>query len=161
MIDTLPIAETNTARDEISGLIRRGCWLLDGEKFSDWAGMFAVDGEYEVIAHSPELKKDMCWWRSSKEQLEHIFKEIPNHIREDAKRAHMVMEINLTVNEGSATSLSRFTVFKTNQRGETGVYAVGHYEDQLTKVEGAWKFKKRSVVLDTRMFDVFPHMIPL
>jgi 3-phenylpropionate/cinnamic acid dioxygenase small subunit len=147
--------------NEIGHVIRRSCYLLDQEKFSEWLDLFRPGGTYEVAAVSPEIQKSMCWMRGTREELQELFAALPNHVREDATRAHMVMEIDVDVADASASCLSRFVVFKTNQRGETTVYAVGHYEDELLRVSGAWKFARRKVMLDTRMFDIFPHMIPL
>jgi len=161
MNDSAVIAKVHSAREEIQALIRRTCWLLDKEDFAAWLETFEDTGTYEVVAYSPEIKREMCWLRGTRNEMQTLFKERPNHVREDARRAHMIMEIDLTVDAGAASAMSRFTIFKTNQRGETQVYAVGVYEDRLSDASGAWKFSKRRVVLDTRMFDVFPHMTPL
>jgi 3-phenylpropionate/cinnamic acid dioxygenase small subunit len=149
------------SQDEIHRLIRRSCWLLDKESFSEWLDLFESKATYEIVAFSPEIQKAMSWMRGTREELRTLIEALPNHVREDAKRAHFLMEIDTTIAKASASSMSRFVVFKTNSSGETSVYAVGHYEDDLSRASGTWKVTRRRVVLDTRMFDVFPHMIPL
>jgi methanesulfonate monooxygenase small subunit len=160
-METMERAESNTARDRIRELIRTASRLQDSESFEEWAALFSEGGVYEVHAFSPEINRQMTWMRASRSQLEQLFKEMDNHVCEHAKRAHLVMEIHLDVTGERAAALSRFAVFKTNQRGETQIFAVGQYQDELTCESGQWRFEKRQVLLDTRMFDVFPHMTPL
>jgi len=155
-------AGEGAAREEIRELIRRACWQLDQGDFAAWLSNFDDEGRYEIVAYSPEIRREMRWLNTSREGLKQLLKEMPNHVTEDARRAHMVMEIGIEMKEGGeASALSRFVVFKTNQRGETAVYAVGRYEDLLSGGVGSWRFRARRVLLETRMFDVFPHIIPL
>lgn len=146
----------------IEDVIRKGCWYLDKEMYGEWLDLFAETGRYEVVAYSPEIRKEMTWMRQDRAQLANLLhKELPNHIREDATRAHMVMAISIESTGDSPLALSRFAIFKTNARGETGVYATGFYEDTFVNENSVWKIAKRKVLLDTRMFDVFPHIIPV
>ncbi|MGD9944804.1 MAG: nuclear transport factor 2 family protein [Burkholderiaceae bacterium] len=148
-------------REAIRQRLVDACWQLDARRFDDWLEGFTADARYEIVAHSPEIDREMRWMSASRAQLAQTFKELRNHVTEDARRAHVAMPIHVEVDGEQARALTRFSVFKTDQQGITSVYAVGHYEDRLRREEAAWRFEHRRVVLDTRMFDVFPHLVPL
>lgn len=148
---------------KINSLIQKSAAYLDSEKFVDWLGMFERSGVYEVHTYSPEIKKNMVWMSYSRDQMETLLlKELPNHLREDAKRAHIVSVQDVQRGDEGISALSRFMVCKTSSKGETSLYATGTYTDLIDRAaEGGYLIARRKVALDTRMFDVFPHIIPL
>ena len=153
--------DANSDRFAIEAMIKTACWHLDTGEFDKWIGLFAADGVYEIEVYSPEIQKSMRWQRLTRMEMATLLSEMPNHLTEDARRAHMVMTVQAHVDRDAASSISRFVVFKTNARGESGAYAIGTYVDDLVRQAGVWLISRRKVVLETRMFDVFPHIIPL
>ena len=45
-------------------------------------------------------------------------------------------------------------MFRVGQDGDTVVFATGRYMDRLVQEDGAWRFKERRVVLDSRRVDI-------
>jgi hypothetical protein len=57
----------------------------------------------------------------------------------------------ITVNGDTATSFAYwFAMTNNTTHGQIEILYMGHYEDQLVRVDGDWKFKKRVVYNESR-----------
>lgn len=141
-------------REEIRTLVSRSARFLNEGRFSDFIALFAEDGRYTLEADSAEIGKRMIWLDLSRAELDALLAESPQHIHDLAGRKHLVtvQEIDFSDDGRSAETLSGFAVFRTDIDGRTEVYAVGGYEDVLSRTMDGWQITHRRVVVETRMF---------
>jgi len=145
-------------KDAVRDVIQRSAQLLDDEALEGWLELFAEDGTYEVSAYGAEIRSEMIWWRSSRADLAKILDEALEHVRDPAKRLHLVTSISVQLSGDQAEALSHFQVTRTNPDGVSSLYVTGRYKDRLTKQNGRWLYASHKAVLDTRMLDVFTHL---
>lgn len=144
--------------EAIRELVQRTALLLDREQFDDWVALFAADGTYELSAYSTEIRRWMTWQLSDRPALAKMLAEVNEHVRDPARRRHVVGYplVRIDGEEGSATAA--FSIFRTTPEGQSSLYMVGTYEDQLVRDSGAWLYKSHKVIVDTRMLDMFTHI---
>jgi 3-phenylpropionate/cinnamic acid dioxygenase small subunit len=141
-------------REEIRTLVSRSARFLNVGQFADFIALFAEDGHYTLEADSAEIGKRMIWLDLSRAELDALLAESPQHVHDLAGRKHLVtvQEIDFRDDGQTAQTLSGFAVFRTDIDGRTEVYAVGSYEDALSRTMDGWKIAHRRVVVETRMF---------
>lgn len=156
MADANDLAE----REQIRTLIAKSGRFLDRAAFDAYLGLYTEDGRYSLEARSEQIGRDMVWMRQTKPELATLFEEMPQHVRDKAHRTHLVATDEIEIAGNHAKAVSTFAVFRTTQVGETALYAVGSYEDELIVVDGAWKIASRVTRLETRSL-VTPTPVPL
>ena len=71
-----------------------------------------------------------------------------------ADRTHQITVDQISLEKGEALARSTFSVFRTDMKGQSDLFAVGHYEDRLVKNGDTWLIDSRTVRLHTRMLIV-------
>ena len=145
-------------QESIFKLIRQTASWLDQEKLDLWLKSFSNDSHYEIKASSPEIGSEMSWWYSDKAELEKIIEEIPDHVRDKAKRLHLVTPISAQIKETCASVVTHFSIFRTATDGRSSLYVTGRYKDNVIKENGRWFYQTRTVLLDTRIIEPFTHL---
>ena len=64
-----------------------------------------------------------------------------------ARVIHVISNLSYTINGDTATGGAYWQDIG-HVNGAPGVVVAGHYDDSLRKVNGAWKFTRRSIVID-------------
>ncbi len=146
--------------ERIRAVIARSGRLLDGGQWNEYVRLFAPDGVYRMETWSAELGKDMTWMELGRDELQTLFDEYPRHVRDPARRTHLIAPEEITIGGATAAAQATFAVFRTDLGGESAIYAVGTYDDKLVRDAGGWKLTSRRVRLDTRQF-VTPTPLPL
>jgi 3-phenylpropionate/cinnamic acid dioxygenase small subunit len=147
-------ADLEAARE----LIQRTAMLLDNEKFDSWVRLFDTDGTYELSAYSSEIRRWMTWQHSDRETLEKMLKDVDEHVRDPARRRHVVGIPLVEFDGGYGRVRSHFSLFRTSPEGQSSLYMVGSYDDRIVKRSGSWLYATHKVVVDTRMLDTFTHI---
>ena len=93
-------------------------------------------------------------------ELLRLLKESAEHVHDLADRTHQITVDQISLEKGEALARSTFSVFRTDMKGQSDLFAVGHYEDRLVKNGNTWLIDSRTVRLHTRMFTV-PTPLPL
>lgn len=145
-------------KEAIRDVIQKSCFLLDNERFNEWLDLFVEGGVYQLAAMSSEIGAETLWTNAVKEELQRLFEQLPEHVRDVAKRLHIVSNIEIEVREDHASSLSHFVVYRTTREGVTHCYVVGCYADNFIKSGERWLFKRRKAVLDTKMLEIASHV---
>jgi 3-phenylpropionate/cinnamic acid dioxygenase small subunit len=145
-------------REAIRELVQRTALLLDEENFADWLKSFDSEGVYELSAYSSELRRWMIWWHSDRDTLEKTLAEVGQHVRDPAKRRHVVSAPVVVLDGERASGVSQFSLYRTTPEGQSSLYMVGRYEDKFVKRSGAWRYAAHKVITDTRMLDTFTHI---
>ena len=128
---------------EVQQFIQRTAALLNAEKLSEWLEQFHSDGLYEITAYSTELGKELAWWR---------------HVRDPAKRLHVLGPPLVSVTGDAARGQTAFSVFRTLPTGETSLFVVGRYLDELVRVGSGWRFSVHRVQVEAGVLDEFTHL---
>lgn len=147
-----------TEIEAIRFLIARTASLLDEEDFESWVALFAGDGTYEMSAYSTEIRRWMTWQLSDKSTLASMLGDVKEHVRDQAKRRHVMGFPQVEVDGAVATATAAFSLFRTSPEGQTSLYMVGSYEDRLVKSGRTWLYREHKVIIDTRMLDMFTHV---
>ncbi len=151
---TLRLIEKDAVREHIVRTAR----LLDEEALEDWLALFSEDGVYEIRAYATEIRADTVWWRSTRAELSAILAEARDHVRDPARRLHLVSPVSVEVSADRAEALSHFQIVRTDPDGASSLYVAGRYADALVKTGGRWLYERHRAVLDTRMLDSFTHL---
>jgi len=144
----------------VRDLVARTAARLDREDFSGWLELFDAGAEYALCAYSPEIRRTMSWWKSGRATLEKQLREIPQHERDAASRLHVLGPVLVELDGDRARAETSFALFRTMPDGETKLYVVGRYEDEVVKKSGAWLYTRHRAILETRVLEAFTH-VPL
>jgi len=144
--------------EAVRTLIQRTAMLLDEEKFDAWVELFDGKGTYELSAYSTEIRKWMTWQLSDRDTLARLLTEVHEHVRDPAKRRHVVGIPLVRIDGEQASATSHFSLFRTSPDGVSSLYMVGAYQDQLVKRDGEWRYLSHKVIADTRVLDSFTHI---
>ena len=151
---------TLVLREALRELIARIGRNLDAKKFDDVVESFSTQGSYTVRAYSPEINKHMVWMSASREQLHRLLRDSVEHVHDLAERTHQINVDQISIEGDRAEANTTFSLFRTNLRGQSELFAVGHYRDQLLYSGNHWLICNRTVEVRTRMFTV-PTPLPI
>jgi 3-phenylpropionate/cinnamic acid dioxygenase small subunit len=158
-MNTVDVAVADAATEEaVRNLIGETALRLDREDLAGWLQLFAENSSYEMTSYSPEIRAQMVWWRSGRAELGKQLEELHQHVRDPARRLHLVTPMSVTVAGKQATASSHFAVYRTLPDGESSLFAVGRYEDELALESARWRYTLHRVVLETRLLDAFTHL---
>lgn len=80
-----------------------------------------------------------------------IMGTLPANATERQRTRHQIINHVITVNGDEATSFAYwFAMTNKTTHGQIELLYMGHYEDELARVNGEWKFKKRVVYNESR-----------
>jgi len=123
----------------IQDLYNRYFAALDDGPDEQWVECFTADG----VLKTPSLgilgagHATLAAW----------IKDYHESWKEDEQRRHMLTNLSLDVHGGIATGNCYLTAYHC-RAGKANIGVVGYYRDKLVKVDGAWRFSYRLVVVD-------------
>jgi ketosteroid isomerase-like protein len=106
---------------------------LDASNWDAYAATYTEDGELVLLGTSSKGRAAIKSFLAAQPAGQHVI--------------HVISNLSYTVNGDSATGGAYWQDIG-NVNGAPGVVVAGHYEDSLRKVNGAWYFTKRSIVID-------------
>ena len=137
----------------IERLVRRSCLLLDEERFDDYLDICTSDFRYAIKTYSAEIRREMTWLSTTREQLADLFAGLPEHVRSgDVLHRQAVIE-DLEIVGGEASTRAAVTIHRTDVHGLTRLFAVGRYHDRVRIDGNRPLLRERTVRLQTRVFD--------
>ena len=128
--------------DAVKDVIYQSCLTMDDEKFDEYLALCAEDYQYKVTAYSPELRKEMIWLEQSRTDLMAMFEMLPEHVKPEGRFTRHAQVYRVAP--------SALTIYFTNDRGDTKVFAIGRYNDVVDTTGAAPRLKSREVRLETR-----------
>jgi ketosteroid isomerase-like protein len=76
---------------------------------------------------------------------------LPPDATERPRTRHQIINHVIEVNGDTATSFAYwFAMTNRTTHGQVELFYMGHYEDELARVDSRWKFKKRTVYNESR-----------
>lgn len=154
----MDLQATVVDRQLIQELVNRTAALLDDEKLEDWLALFDEGSTYELRAFSREIRKWMTWWKADRQTLAKQLKDVGQHVRDPASRRRIVGTPVIRIDGERAHAVSPFAIYRTTPDGQSSLYMVGRYEDEIVKKSGAWLYELHRAVADTRLLESFTHV---
>ena len=136
----------------ITALINRAARLVDDQKFMEWMELFTEDGVYSAITRENAASSGLYLFRDVGHRMLHMRVAFLMGLWQVPRGAttHLVSNLEIEVLDAeTATCVSNFILARTGELEMTKLHASGRYYDRFQKVDGAWRFKARDVVVDT------------
>jgi ketosteroid isomerase-like protein len=129
MLDELRSAE------EIRNLLVRYGLYLDAKDFEGYASLFTEDGVLDAPLGTTAGR-------------DNITAMLGNVLGPIHAGFHLYCNPLIDVHGDTATSMSRFTYVQSIEGELPEVRMVGHYDDELRRENGTWKFARRKITID-------------
>jgi methanesulfonate monooxygenase small subunit len=138
-------------REAVRELVCRSCLLMDEERYAEYLGLCTEDYRYRVTAFSPELRKEMVWLDLNRGDMKNMFDMLPEHVKPEGTLARHVNVCSIQPNGGDDLDVvSTVTVYFTDLRGATRVFAIGRFKDSIDASGEEPRLRAREVRLETR-----------
>ena len=143
----------------------REAWLLDERKFKDWLDLFTDDILYFMPRRKNVLRRelhrevtplgDLAILEEDKRYLEMRVARLDSGMAwaEDppSRTRHLVGNLEVTpLENGEVSARTAFLVYRSHLETDHQLLS-GCREDLLRQVDGAWKVRKRTIVLDANV----------
>jgi ketosteroid isomerase-like protein len=129
---------------EIRKLLDDYMGLLESRDWDNYVKLFAEDAELDIVEGVLKGRDAI------RTRMENASERMANARRDQPQRqrADLLSNIYVNVEGDTATARSRFTFLGEGEDGRFSVAGSGLYLDTLTREDGAWKIKRRSVQWD-------------
>ena len=148
------------AAAHVRDTIYRATIMLDDQRWDDWLGLCAEEFHYAIKAFSPEINKDMTYLQGSRKDMASLIRLLPKHNTDHSllRRHTSVYTVDVSDDGSKASAISAFVVYQNLldgvnshiDAGESRLFLVGKYYDELAIEDGVPKFTKREVRIDER-----------
>jgi ketosteroid isomerase-like protein len=106
---------------------------LDASDWDAYVATYTEDGEVVLLGNSSKGRAAIKSFLAAQPAGERVI--------------HVISNLSYKITGDTATGGAYWQDIG-NVNGAPGVVVAGHYDDSLRKVNGAWKFAKRSIVID-------------
>ena len=127
-------------REAIEKLLITYGQFLDRQDFAGYSALFASDGVWEGGIGSAKGPREIL------AMLETVYGRTAR--RQYVNSYHIMSDIIIEVDGDTATSWSRWTWLVEAEDGKPAPQRSGHYEDELVRENGEWKFQHRLTVTE-------------
>ena len=131
-------------RAAIENLMARYLFAMDWNDFETYADCFTEDGELDYARGIAQGRENIrAEARRFKDNVAQIFVDFEGN---PAKLRHIVAQTVIRVEGDRAfTTAQWFEMANDGSEGAPKLGTFGHYEDELLRVDGAWKFRRRKI----------------
>jgi anthranilate 1,2-dioxygenase small subunit len=144
-------------RQGVEELIGEYAECIDEDRLEDWPELFTDPYRYLVISrsnHDAGMRQGVMYAATKGMMLDRVFTIRQANLFEPHAYRHVVGPIRVkSVEDGVATVNSHFMVARIMHTGETTMFATGRYLDQIDISTSDFRFKERTVVLDSDQID--------
>ncbi len=154
-------------RSLVRDTIYQASIFLDDQRWNEWLALCAENFTYEIKSWSPEINYDMTYLHASHKDLESLIRLLPKHNTDHSPltRHTSVYTVEISSDGRTAYAISSVVIFQhlldgTNSHidsGESRLFLVGKYYDQLQLGDSSAKFLTREVRLMNRRLDKGSH----
>lgn len=128
--------------ESIRRLLERYVELNEARDYAGYAQLFARGGELALRVGSARGPAAI------RELLEKNFGGANAARGPRPGSSHLLTSMRIDVTGDRATAFCRWTLLSPLENGRQEVAGKGHYQDELVREEGQWKFSKRTIVTD-------------
>lgn len=143
---------SSDTRAGIADLILRNAHFIDTDHLEEWAGCFAEDGRYVVTTREnidlgfEGVLMSCEGMPMLRDRVQYIRKAAVFNIHRDR---HIVGQPLISEEgDGRYKALTSFALYQSEPDRDSRLFCLGYYEDVISLVEGAFRFRSRRVVLD-------------
>lgn len=139
-------------KQEVIEYIRYLGGLLDDFKIGEFIDEFSDDGNYQLIPRENyEAGHPVCIIDDTKKRLRYRQRLIEKHWHfQKFRELRILSPVSTTLHGGtSATAITNYVIYVTNEHGKSDLHVCGRFEDELTKMGGRWRLRSRRAILDT------------
>jgi len=149
--------EAVVRRLELEQLYTDYVHCLDTDELEHWPEFFTEECFYRVTSaenYEAGMPLGLIHATSRNMLKDRVSALREANIYEPQRYRHLVSSIKIVEEHGAALDLvANFMVVRTMQEGDMTLFGVGRYVDQVTRRDDAWKFARKTVVLDSRQID--------
>jgi len=140
-------------KEEVEALLNAYVQCIDDDDLERWPDFFTDECLYQVIPrenHEMGLPTAVMWCDSRGMLEDRITALRHANVYQVQWYRHIISNSVIKTDDGDSFQVqSNYAVFKTCNDGESTVYNVGRYVDEIVRDKGVLKFKKRSAIYDT------------
>ena len=145
--------------DDIKNMLHETFVHLDDEDYGAYLKLCAPAFRYRITTYSPDLRKDQVWLDHDREEMAELFGNIQYHVRMPGtffRHGHVYrIDRNGT---GVAKALTSMVVHYTEPVGDSRVFALCRYHDDIDLSSGTPLLASREVRLETRQLGTGSHI---
>lgn len=152
----------------VQSLVHKSCDAMNQETWNDYLQLCDTQNfRYRVVNYSPEIRREQYWADRDYKAMKSSFDLLPKHNSDHSKltRHAVVQSVQYNPETREAQVRSNLTIYRTQEDGtmsyleggQTSLYAVGTYLDQIRITQDQPVLVERTVRLDTRQLDVGSH----
>jgi anthranilate 1,2-dioxygenase small subunit len=149
--------EAVVRRLELEQLYTDYVHCLDADELERWPDFFIEDCFYRITSaenYEAGMPLGLIHATSRNMLKDRVSALREANIYEPQRYRHLVSSIKFVEEHEAALDLmANFLVVRTMQEGDMTLFGAGRYVDQVTRQDGAWKFARKTVVLDSRQID--------
>ncbi|MGD0429528.1 MAG: aromatic-ring-hydroxylating dioxygenase subunit beta [Acetobacteraceae bacterium] len=139
--------------NEIVALEYRYARVLDDDRLEDWPKLFVERGVYKVIPRenwNREPKLAILFCDSRAMMVDRISSLRTANIYNIHYPRHVIANVEvLGARGGDYDVAAAYTVYQTDQEGQTKLFSVGQYLDVITLGENEPRFREKIAICDT------------
>ena len=150
--------------DDIRNMLHETFVRLDDEDYDAYLDLCAPEFRYRITTYSPELRKEQVWLDHDRPEMTELFGNIRHHVRLPGRffRHGHVYRIKRDGpggnGNGTAQALTSMAVHYTDPDGESRVFALCRYHDDIDLSTGVPLLASREVRLETRQLGTGSHI---
>jgi anthranilate 1,2-dioxygenase small subunit len=149
--------EAVVRRLEIEQLYTDYVHCLDADEIERWPDFFTEDCFYRITSaenYEGGMPLGMIHATSRNMLTDRVSALRQANIYEPQRYRHLVSSIKIDDDREDTLDLTaNFLVVRTMQEGDMTIFAAGRYLDQIRRQGEAWRFARKTVVLDSRQVD--------
>ena len=149
--------EAVVRRLELEALYTDYVHCLDADELERWPDFFTEDCFYRITSaenYEAGMPLGLIHATSRNMLKDRVSALREANIYEPQRYRHLVSSIKIVEDREDALDLTaNFLVVRTMQEGDMTIFAAGRYLDQIRRQGGAWRFARKTVVLDSRQID--------
>jgi len=149
--------EAVVRRLELEALYTDYVHCLDADELERWPDFFTEDCFYRITSaenYEAGMPLGMIHATSRNMLKDRVSALREANIYEPQRYRHLVSSIKIVEDREDTLDLTaNFLVVRTMQEGDMTIFAAGRYLDQIRRQGEAWRFARKTVILDSRQID--------
>ena len=148
----------NDARARIEDFLSDYVHMIDDDRLEEWPEYFTLDGVYQITTqenYQTALPIGILSCDGRGMMKDRVWAAREANIYEPHRYCHLLGRPRIDGEKsGDYRVRANFTVVRTMQNGDAGIFVSGKYLDQIVFEDGEPKLKERRVILDSRRVDI-------
>ena len=152
MPDTMA-AIPSSLQAQVEALLYDAARFIDDDRWEVWVDLFTADGVYKIVSrenHQAGLPLGIVYCDSRDMIGDRILSLRKANIYNLHYDRHFVTNVRIVESTGGVHTVnSNYAVYQSTPAGESSLFSIGKYADQVVIEDGAARFKERIVIVDT------------